>query len=79
MRLIGLTKTGLKTFPIFNTNRARLLNFIDINNICGNGCNGVYSVTGVDKSQIIYISPDVESLLLYHYQQLKNNAYFIDK
>lgn len=74
-RLVILTKTGVKGFPITHTNQYRQASFIDINNICGRGCNAIFSANGYDKSMFIYVAPSLEEYLRSHYLALKEDRY----
>jgi hypothetical protein len=69
-------KTGVKGFPITHTNRYRQCNVVDINNLCGRGCNAIFSGTGCDKSKLLYLAPSVEEYLGLYYAALKDNRFY---
>lgn len=71
------TKTGIKAFPITHTNRYRQANFIDINNLVGRGCNAIYSATGWDKSNILFLANSLEEYLSQHYVALRDDRFFV--
>lgn len=70
-RSVLLAKTGLKVFPITHTYKYRQANVIDLNNIIGRGCNALYSATGQDKSQLLYVASSLEEYLRNHYYNLR--------
>ena len=62
-RLIIQNKCGIKAFPITHINRYRSCDFVDINNVMGQGHNYVYSITGVDKSQVLSYGVELKTYL----------------
>lgn len=75
-RDILLTKIGVKSFPITHINKFRQVTFVDINNLCGRGCNAVYSASGNDRSQLLMVASSVEEYLSSHYQALKQRRLY---
>jgi hypothetical protein len=59
-RALIIIKCGIKAFPFTHILKYRQACFIDINNSFGRGHNAVYSITGVDKTQALFISSSLE-------------------
>ena len=44
-------------------NSYRSIDFIDINNNLGKGCNALYTLSGIDKSTFLYNYASLEDML----------------
>ncbi|CDW76718.1 UNKNOWN [Stylonychia lemnae] len=67
------SKCGILGFPFTHTNRYRQVTFIDNMNQFGRGCNAIYSVQGVDRTQAMYVFDSPETYLTLHYNVLKGD------